>query len=91
MANGEKTEDFGSVDSPAALPHALRTRAWLAALDRRFQFNVLVLFVFAVFMSALLDGLSRYLFHDGILDALLRVIVPVFTFVLGIGIKLERD
>lgn len=91
MPDGERTEDFGRVETPAGIPHAMRSRAWIAALDRRFQLNVLILFCVAVFVSALLDGAARLLFSDTILDSLLRVIVPVFTFVLGIGIKIDRD
>jgi hypothetical protein len=83
--------NFGSAPDPASTPHTAST-LW-AVQERRFQLSVLILFVASVGVTVLLDMIHENLFHTNanILDTVLRAIVPVFTFVLGIGIKLSRD
>jgi len=82
-------EDFGLVEKPAGTPRAIPEDILRFALDKSFQLRVLKLFLIAITGTIGLDMAYRYMFGSDIIDMVLRVIVPVFTFVLGVGTQIR--
>jgi hypothetical protein len=83
--------DFGEVEKPAQGPHSVHSRVALAQIDKAFQIKVLYIFVFATAGFVILDMVYEWLFHEPIMELLFRVSTPIFTFLLGLGTRVDKN
>jgi hypothetical protein len=84
--------DFERVDQAASDPHGEREHLRIMVqIDKRFQIQVLAIFVLSTLVLLLLDILYARIVGDSIFLKTMAVITPIFTLVLGIGTNVRSS
>ena len=85
---GDITE---SAKSPTLIQARLEHEFRVITFDKSHQLKILWLFLLVLVMLVISEYIFQIYLQKGIIDRLLPVVIPIFTFLFGMGVKTETS